>query len=98
MSKRGPLSKAETFYIENHMNEQGVESLAKELDRSISSVEKYIKKISKDKTTTFGKVGGQFARSHGAVVMTENASSMSDSKRKIGTKNNTNCVVKIKHD
>lgn len=97
MSKRGPLSKAEIFYIDNNLYDKIPEDLAKDLDRSITSIEKYIKKSHRNRKNTIGTVGSQFARSNGTTIMTENASSMSDSKRKFSTQNR-NCITKIKND
>ncbi len=41
MSKRGKLSKVEEFYILNN-REAGVESLARELDRTVNAVQKVL--------------------------------------------------------
>ena len=43
MSKRGPLSKIEKFYIEQNL-ELGVDNLASELDRAKSVIKAYAKK------------------------------------------------------
>jgi hypothetical protein len=97
MAKKGPIGKVEGFYIENHYMSVDTSQLAKDLDRPKASVENYIKKHVKQGTTTGPKVGDHFARRPGVVTMTENASSMSDSKKRkkpISTK----CVVKIKED
>jgi len=95
MSKRGPLSKAEKFYIENNIDSE-LENLAKDLDRAVSSIEKYVNKVRKSNRVT---VGDQFARNgKGSVVMTENASSMADQKRNRTVKFDRNCVAKIKNE
>lgn len=98
MAKKGPIGKVEGFYIENHYMSVETGQIAKDLDRPKSSVENYIKKhLKKDTKNNQPKVGDQFARRPGVVTMTENASSMSDSRRK---KNpvSTRCVVKIKDE
>ena len=79
MTKKGPLSKAEKFYIEGNLSKP-MEDLCKDLDRAKSSIEKHIKSIpvdDKEKAETL--LFQQFARNEkGSTVMTENASSMSD--------------------
>lgn len=88
MTKKGPLSKAEKFYIENHL-ELGVKELCKDLDRAQSTVSKFVDKLPKNNTVPTkveGKRGvfDQFARNEkgGATVMTPNASEMADDLRK----------------
>lgn len=94
--KRGPIGKVEAFYIENNYKHLDIAELATDLDRPISSVEKYIKtQIVKPTTTNALKAGDQFVRQSGATIMTENASTISDSRRKPSPKN-TNCITKIK--
>ncbi len=96
MSKRGQLSKAEKFYIENNISSE-LEGLAKDLDRAVSSIEKYASKVRKSNKIT---VGDQFANNgKGSIVMTENASSMADETRKKRTiKFDRDCVAKIKNE
>ncbi len=89
MTKKGPLSKAEKFYIENH-TDLSISSLCKDLDRAKSTVNKFLETLPDVKqeqgpapvaikeTTTMS----QFARNgKGSTVMTENASVMSDEHR-----------------
>jgi hypothetical protein len=97
MAKKGPISKVEGFYIENHYMSIDAAQLAKELDRPKVSVENYIKKHVKQGAPTGPKVGDHFARRPGVVTMTENASTMSDSRRKKKPISNK-CVIKIKQD
>jgi len=98
MAKKGPIGKVEGFYIENNLNKK-VEDIASDLNRPVSSIENYIKKNvkSKKEVSSQPKAGDFFARRTGVVTMTENASSMADSKRR-GIKPTTHCVVKIKED
>jgi transposase len=77
MAKTGPLGKAEKFYIEQHCDDRTPVVIAKELDRSVSSVEDYANKYKKLRT----KAGGQMGRQPGSVVMTPNASMMADDHR-----------------
>ena len=101
MAKKGPLSKVETYYIEHNHSKISVQEIATDLDRPVSAVEKFIKKIKSDRVTNVKStvISEQFARQSGAVVMTENASTMiQDSKRnRPPSKANTNhCVTQIR--
>lgn len=96
MAKRGPIGKVEAFYIESKISEHSVEEIAIDLDRSIASVEKYMKKNKINQQKPMSPVGQQFARSKGTVVMTENASSMSDHTRKLPNNRDRSCTTKIK--
>lgn len=99
MGKKGPISKIEAFYIDNNRGTD-VAQIALDLDRSITSIEKYLKKnVTEAPRQTGVKAGDQFARNdRGSVVMTENASQMSDAVRKTVIKKPTHCVTKIKKD
>lgn len=97
MAKKGKLNKVEMYYIDNNYRTLSIADIATDLDRTISSIEKYIKDNLTNKTTSVMKVGDQMSRQNGVVTMTENASVLSDSKRKRKpiTKN---CVTRIKDD
>lgn len=91
MAKKGPISKVESFYIDHHYQAITPSDLAQELDRTVRAIELYIKKnfTDKQKSTTSIKqesdglkAGDQFIRQNGAVIMTENASMISDETRK----------------
>ena len=99
MGKKGPISKIESFYIDNN-RDKDIAEIAVDLDRSVASIEKYLKKnVTEAPRQTSVKAGDQFARNdRGIVVMTENASQMSDAKRKSVIKKPTHCVTKIKQD
>ena len=96
MTKKGPLSKTEKYWIENHCTKQTAKEMARELDRAISVVEKYSLSYQK----TIGKAGGQFGKKSGAVVMTENASMLGDEGRTKppGPSTRKPCITKIKPD
>jgi hypothetical protein len=84
MTKSGPLSKAERFYIENNLS-LTVDELCLDLNRPKTTVEKFLKTIAKNgppvKAETL--LMKQFANNKkGSVVMTENASSMGDDLRR----------------
>jgi hypothetical protein len=96
-NKKGPLSKVETFYVDAQVKlGTSVENISTDLNRPQSSVESYIAKASKKKEAT--AISDQFARQGGTTIMTENASSMIDAKRKKPTlpAKTLSCVTKIK--
>jgi hypothetical protein len=99
MAKKGPISKIESFYIDNN-RDKDIAEIAVDLDRSVSSIEKYLKKNATEAPRqTSVKAGDQFARNDkGSVVMTENASQISDEKRKTVIKKPSHCVTKIKQE
>jgi len=99
MTKTGPLSKADKFYIESHWTKKDIKVLAQELDRTQKSVEEHIEHIKIMKV----KAGGQFARhgdpeKGGAVVATEAATMMGDDfkKRSGSTRRQKRCTTKTK--
>lgn len=107
MTKKGPLSKAEKFYIENH-RQLDIKELCKDLDRAQSTISKFTDTLPGDKTApiTSSKketaLSQQFARSEkgGAVVMTPNASIMADEKRPqlAGNRKSNRCTTTIIKD
>lgn len=96
MFKKGPLSKAECFYIEHNHSKMNITQLSSDLNRPIVVLEKWIMKNITNAPSPI-KAGDHFARTKGAVVMTENASTLSDSKRKKPAQR-TPCITKIKND
>ena len=97
MTKKGPLSKAEKYYLENH-NQVEIKQLCKDLDRAQSIVKKFLDTLpdaKKSDTLLFN----QFAKNDkGSVVMTENASEMADSKRaEFTNKHRPSCVTNIRN-
>lgn len=96
-NKKGPLSKVETFYIEEQTKlGKNLDEIAADLNRPQSIVSKHITKAtSQAKKNNFG-AGQHFARQGGATIMTENASTIADAKRKLSVKRPTSCVTKIK--
>ena len=101
MTKKGPLSKAEKFYIEQKYVDLGLEKVCKELDRAKGVVEKHAKtqKLVKEEPSIRPKsrLAEQFAQSGGSTVMTENASMMADDfkSRKNSTEKTRQCTVTI---
>tara|TARA_B100000902_G_scaffold284953_1_gene270961 strand:- start:11628 stop:11927 length:300 start_codon:yes stop_codon:yes gene_type:complete len=99
MAKKGPISKIEAFYIENNYRDADIAEIAVDLDRSIKSVETYIKKniTHKAKQTTI--TAGEHIHHHrGSTIMTETASTLADEKRKPTAVKNKSCITKIKAD
>jgi len=94
--KRGPLSKAEIFYIEGHQSKLSVQEIASDLNRAVAVVAKQIKKNPPKEDVP--NIGDQFAKQKGVTIMTENASQMIDQKRQTHRPTKDYCVTKIKHD
>jgi len=99
-SKRGPLSRAEVFYVEEHVKMgKDINEIATDLDRPAKSIEKCVAKAQKENLSSKLNAGEQFAKKRGAVVMTENASTIADARRKSASvPRSSNCVIKIKRD
>ena len=107
MTKTGPLSKAEKFYIENkYSNDMDVDKLSKELDRTKKSIQNFITKnnlvkIEPENENKETLLSQQFARSGGSTVMTPNASIMADDMKASFNQNKSQrrkCVTKIKNE
>jgi hypothetical protein len=94
MTKKGPLSKAEKFYIENH-RDFDIKNLCRDLDRAQSIIKTFVNSLPEQQKET--PLYKQFARNDkGATVMTEGASSMADDKRSTPNKQRPSCVTSIK--
>lgn len=102
MTKTGPLSKAEKFYIEQKYSEMGVEQICKELDRAKKVVKAHAtsQKLEEKKTVSKTRLAEQFAHNKGSTVMTENASVIADEIRgRTGqTGRSRECVTKIRNE
>lgn len=98
MTKKGPLSKVEKFFIENNYKEMDVEQLCKEMGRTKGVVEKCVAEINVTQSKKFSAIDSQFARNDkGATVMTPNASQMIDEMRTSGsTSRQERCTTSIK--
>ena len=77
-TKKGPLSKVECYYIDGHYRDLEVAQMAEDLNRTMTSIENYIKKTHTSKNPNKLIAGDQFAYHKGSTVMTENASTLSD--------------------
>jgi hypothetical protein len=94
MSKTGPLGKAESFYVEEKFKSgKSVEEIASDLDRSNVSIQKHVETLNIKPDNIFSN---QFIRQAGSTIMTENASSMIDSKKKTSSPLNPSCTTKLK--
>ena len=83
MTKKGPLGKAEVFYVQEHYKETDEKQIAKELDRPINTIKRQVEKFVKEnpQESPPGSSGSQMARRDGIVTMTSNASSLADAHR-----------------
>lgn len=105
--KKGPLSNSDKAFIDKNLN-MTAGQLSEKLDRSLSSVESYLDKTKTDevenKTDDTHNDLNLYARNkdRGVVIMTENASTASDEKRKVNnvyeTRKYRNVIHKIKED
>ena len=91
MTKKGPLGKAELFYVKEHCQTLDAREIAKELDRPIA--DKFLAEFPKDQR--LGTAGAQMARRDGVVTMTAGASQTADTKRSTGKKARPDCVTTI---
>ena len=99
MTKKGPLGKAEEYYVEGHYKEQDAKQIAKDLDRPIVAVQRRIDKLRASEAPARMKAGDQMARREGVVTMTETASSIADATRKADKSRRTRgCVTQTKVD
>lgn len=89
--KKGPLGKTEVFYIKHHYKLMSLEDLCKELDRAKSLVNSCIEKCKKEEdASTPLNASNLFVKNNkGSVIMTENASSLSDDLKKSKVKRNS---------
>jgi len=101
MTKKGPISNVEKFYLDGHINDDP-EVLAKEIDRTVYFVKKYINENinTKSNITSVRKekvLKDHFAKRSGTVVMTEAASESGDDNRKtVKAQPEKDYIVKIK--
>ena len=102
MSKKGPLSKVEKFYIENNI-ESDVDTISKDLGRSSSIVLKYIEANCPKDDPRIINVGDLMAKKkeRGVTIMTESASAAADSNKEFVKKPSPSwqeSIHKIKDD
>ena len=98
MTKKGPLGRAEAFYVEGHYKKQTVEEIAKDLDRALSLIRKQIETLEISKPKERIAAGAAMARREGVVVMTEAASALSDNSKGKAKHKPSHCTTRIKND
>ena len=96
MTKKGPLGKAEIFYVRGHYEKQEIEKIAKDLDRALSLIRKQIAKFEEAQPKKNPMSGEKMARREGIVVMTEAASALSDSSKGAANHKPNHCTTNIK--
>jgi hypothetical protein len=97
MSKRGPLSKIEKFYIQENLD-AGVDALSTDLDRAKSVVKAYADKCKPKVQVKETHISEQiFSNKRGSTVMTETGSMLSDDfKKSSKSRKRPKCVTPIK--
>jgi len=95
MSKTGPLSVAEKFFISKKYKEMELEDLSKELKRTQSIIQEYIEEYERENPDEFN-VASQMSSSRGTTVMTQNASEMIDELRPRRKPGRPDCTTEIK--
>ena len=96
MTKKGPLGRAEIFYVKGHYEEQAVEQIAKDLDRALSLIRTQVSKFEEGRLAKKPTAGEKMARREGVVVMTETASELSDGVNTKPRNTPSHCTTKIK--
>lgn len=99
MTKKGPLGTAELFYVKEQLKTKEVNEIAKDLDRPVVTIQREADKIEKESPSQV-TAGEQMARRDGVTVMTENASSLADSRRRARAipAKTRDCTTIIKND
>jgi hypothetical protein len=96
MTKKGPLGTAEIFYVHQHLKTQDVGQIAKDLDRPLVTIQREADKVEEQNPVPL-TAGEQMARRDGVVLMTENASALSDNKKR-SVSNTRDCITNIKDE
>lgn len=98
MAKKGPLGKAEEFYIKHNYKTMTVDQICKELDRAKSLVKRHVTKCSSEDEEQEKKNNSGFAHSNGVTIMTKNASERGDAHRETlhSSSRQENCTTRIR--
>jgi hypothetical protein len=81
-TKRGKLSRVETYYIDGHRNELSEQEIADNLNRGLKAVQKYLNENPVDAPKSAGTLAGQnIVTEKGTTIMTGAASEASDATR-----------------
>lgn len=99
-NKKGPLGKAEMFYIEEKFKSgQTIEEISIDLNRPQFMVDKYIEKNKIQQVKKTGMEAGEhFVKYKGATIMTENASTLADAQKKNAIRKPSTCITKIRQE
>lgn len=97
MTKKGPLGKAEEFYIKHNYKTSDIDTLCRDLDRAKSLVERFVEECKQEEIDNEPfNVQNQFAHKRGATIMTPEASLLADSIRKTNKTSRPPCTTNIK--
>ena len=100
MAKKGPLGKAEEFYIKHNYKTMTVDQICKELDRAKSLVKRHVTRCTKEDEEQEAKdrPTAGFAHARGSTVMTKHASERADASRTVQAKTErlAKCTTKIR--
>jgi hypothetical protein len=97
MTKKGPLGKAETYYVRGHYKDQEVDEIAKDLDRAVITIQRQVDEFKALEAPVRTTAGDQMARREGLVTMTEASSSTADASREVSLPRRTKeCVTQTK--
>lgn len=101
MAKKGPLSKVEAFYAEEQRKlGKSIEDIATDLDRPAKSISTHLEKNNIKPPENHTGAGKHFVRQGGATIMTENASTYGDNKKRgvVQTRRSESYITNIKRD
>ena len=97
MTKKGPLGTAEKYYVKGHYKTKDAKEIAKDLDRPIVAIQRQVDKFIESEPDQRMTAGDQMARREGVVTMTENASSISGSRKPTLAERTRKCITDIKN-
>ena len=97
MSKKGPLTKIDKFYLDNNLDGD-VKELAEELNRTQKFIRSYVEtNRTEEQPTPVGDLMGHHQQRDGITVMTPTASEISDELRSVEqAERNASIIHKIK--
>ena len=97
MSKKGPLTKIDKFYLDNNLD-GNVKELAEDLNRTQKFIRSYVEtNRTKEQPAPVGDLMGHHQQRDGITVMTPTASEISDELRSVEqAERNASIIHKIK--
>jgi hypothetical protein len=79
MSRSGPLSKTEEFYLDSKYKDMTIEQLCRDLDRGKKQITKYVEEVAKlNNPPHIANSLSMMGKKDGAVVMTQAAEEMAE--------------------